>query len=648
MIPLRLSLCGLLVVTPSFPDPVPSQMQREPSSGTDRSSPHPKAPGFTLEQVVQTRTLGQFALSPGGGAVAYAVVGYYLQFPVVPRFGEDNNIRVVDLETGRITQVTSGDRPKTRPVFSPSGHHILFESDNDIWLTELMTGQTRRLTMTVFGARNSQPTWSPDGRRIAFISDRGGGTDLWIMGIEGDRSELMQLTRDDATESDPQWSPDGRLIAFSAKLPGEDYMATAIFTVASAGGLPRRLTAKDRVDNFAPRWSPDGTRLAFLSDRNGYVRVWTMLPDGRDLQEFDTGPHDSMSPYWTVRPVWSPDGRQIMVSVNVRGSFKLAVIDVGRRRAEWVEEQIGHYHEVGWRADGSLVYAYENAWSPPDLYTRPAVSGTPRRLTNSSHVMFRREHFSEAQDVSFRSVDGFEVPAFLLRPADLSSGSRVPAIVGMHPNSYGQSYRDNWNPFYHYLVSRGYAVLLVNHRGGAGYGRAFREQLIGNWGTGTFEDVKAGAAFLKSQPFVDPDRVGIMGLSMGGYHTLLALTKTPGLFRAGIDLMGITDLRSPFSPYRVGVSEAENPDLYRRISPITSADQLQEPLLIIHSDQDRNVVPQQTYHLVDELRRLGKAFELRLYYGEAHGLADPEHQLDSYERMVSFFDQHLRGWTPPR
>jgi dipeptidyl aminopeptidase/acylaminoacyl peptidase len=106
--------------------------------------------------------------------------------------------------------------------------------------------------------------------------------------------------------------------------------------------------------------------------------------------------------------------------------------------------------------------------------------------------------------------------------------------------------------------------------------------------------------------------------------------------------MGITDLRSPFSPYRVSVKQSDDPALYERISPITTANRLRVPLLVLHSDQDRNVVPQQTYHLVDELTRLGKRFELRMYYGEAHGLADPAHQLDSYERMVAFFDQHLK------
>lgn len=601
----------------------------------------PQRGDILMEQVVQTRTPGEFAISPDRRFVAYAVRGFYLQFPVVPRFGEDNNIRMIDLQSGQITQVTSGTRAKLSPVFSPSGRHLAFESDNDLWVVDLRSGETRPLTMTVFQASNSQATWAPDGKTVAFISDRSGRPELWTTGVEGDRHGAIQLTNDDVTKSDPRWSPDGQLIALTMKRPGEYYMATGIYVMPASGGPPVRLTAPDSSDNFAPRWSPDGQYLAFLSDRNGYVRVSVMTRDGRNLREFDTGRFDAMSPYWTVQPVWSPDGKRILISINAGGQFQLRTIDVATGSVNVVEGEPGHYHEIGFGADGSLVYAYENSWSPPDIYVR-APGARARRVSHSSHVTFRPENAAEIKTVSFKASDGFEVPGFLLTPRNMQKGERLPGIVFMHPNSYGQSYRDNWNPFLHYLVQHGYVVLMVNHRGGAGYGRAFRNALTNNWGTGTLEDVKAGAAYIKAQPMVASDRVGVFGLSMGGYHTLLALTKAPDVFQAGIDLMGITDLRSPFSPYRVTAKQEDDPALYDRISPITSADRLRVPLLILHSNEDRNVVPQQTFHLVDELNRLGKPFELRMYYGEAHGLADPAHQLDSYQRMLAFFDQHLK------
>jgi dipeptidyl aminopeptidase/acylaminoacyl peptidase len=216
--------------------------------------------------------------------------------------------------------------------------------------------------------------------------------------------------------------------------------------------------------------------------------------------------------------------------------------------------------------------------------------------------------------------------------------------VALHPNGYGQFY-DHWNPFFHFVAQSGYALLLVDQRGSSGYGREFRRAQIGNWGTGTFEDVRAAAAFIKTRREVDPDRVGVMGLSFGGYQTLLALTRTPDLFKAGVNLMGPSDRRGrPGDPYRelqIGASEKDDPALYERISPIASVAEIRSPLLIIHSDQDRNVPPEDSYRLMDELERHGKRFESVIYQGEAHGLADPAHQLDSYRRILTFFDRWL-------
>jgi len=602
------------------------------------------SPGFTLEQVVQTRTLGQFAISRDGTKVAFTIAGYYLGFPLIPRFGEENNIRVVSLDTGETTQVTSGPVPKTNPVFSPSGDRVAFESENDIWVADLTTGASRRLTTSFAGVTAHAAAWSPDGTRLVFVSNRGGATDLWLMSVEGERQGLTQLTKEDIAEDDPQWSPDGQTIAFSGRRRGEFYMATGIYLVPARGGPVTRLTEPGTVDNFAPRWSPDGKQLAILSDRSGYVHVWTLNVSDKSWRGFDTGSADSMSPYWTVQPVWSQDSRQLLVSSNRMGSFELNVLDTASGKVQTVGSGEGSYHEVGWSRDGAIVYSWESAWAPPDLYVRPIQATKARRLTHSSHAYFRKEFTAASKKVSIRAADGFEIYGYLLTPRNTQPDARVPGIVDLHPNSYGQFYFDNWNPFPHYLAAHGYVVLMLNQRAGSGYGRAFREpkKNVGNWGTGALDDLRAGAAFIKSQSFVDPERVGAMGLSMGGYLTLLALTKAPELFKAGVDLMGPTDLRPPFTPYTVGVDPKKNPELYHRISPITAVNDLRVPLLILHSDQDRNVIPQETYHLMDELDRQGKPYEVKFYRGEAHGLADPAHALDSYERIVWFFDRHLK------
>jgi dipeptidyl aminopeptidase/acylaminoacyl peptidase len=189
--------------------------------------------------------------------------------------------------------------------------------------------------------------------------------------------------------------------------------------------------------------------------------------------------------------------------------------------------------------------------------------------------------------------------------------------------------------------------LNVDQRGSSGYGRAYRDAAIGQWGTGTYDDVKAAARWLGARPDIDRSRIGVMGLSFGGYLALLGLVRDPGLFAAGINLMGVVDRRGRFAGrntlFHVGPTEAEDPELWARISPITQIARLRAPLLILHADQDRNVSVEQTHILVDELERLGKDHEVRIYQGEAHGLADPLNQLDSYQRILAFLDRHLRG-----
>jgi dipeptidyl aminopeptidase/acylaminoacyl peptidase len=598
-------------------------------------------PRLSLEEIVSTRTLGHFSLSPDGRSAAYVLAGFYFGFPVIPRLGEDNNVRVVRLDGGRGLQVTTGPRPKTHPVFSPDGTRIAFESEDDVWVVEIATGESWRVTTS--GARDRDAAWSPDGRRLVFASDRGGRTDLWIAAVDGERHGLARLTSDAATEEDPQWSPDGSVIAFGAQRPDDHYYASGIYRVAAAGGTPERVTPVDPSDNACARFSPDGSRLAYVSDRGGFARVWIAAADGSQAREIDSGPFDAASPHWRVEPRWSRDGRQILISVNRDGGYDLVRIDVRSGSARVLRAGGGLHHAVGFAYDGAPVFVHESASSPPDLFTF-GEAGEARPVTHSGHASFRPEHFAERRRVGFASTDGFELRARLLVPRGLRPGQRVAAIVNLHPNSYGQ-FVDGWSPFFDVLAASGYAVLNLDQRGSAGHGRAYRDAAIGAWGTLTLEDVKAAAAWLKAQPFVDGARVGVMGLSFGGYLTLLALVQEPALFAAGLDLMGVADRRGALAGrnfvFHVGKTEAEAPELYARLSPITQVKALRAPLLVLHSDQDRNVAPEQTYRLVDELRRQEKPFEVHIYPGEAHGLADPAHQLDSYRRILAFLDRTL-------
>jgi dipeptidyl aminopeptidase/acylaminoacyl peptidase len=628
-------------------------------SGSDYYRFRPK---FTLEQITQTRVIHEFAISPDGKKVAYSFGGYDIQ-----RFGEGNNIWVVSVETGEIRKLTSGLYPKTNPGFSPSGDRITFEADGDIWIVEVATGEVKR--MTVSPASDRGATWSPDGKQIAFVSnrsdrygERGGMTDIWIKSVEklqekGKRIGLVRLTNNRERERELQWSPDGKTIVFSVpisynpKNPGTAYRyASGIFSVPSTGGPVTRLTPPGTFDNYCPRWSPDSRKIAFLSYLSGYLHVWTMNPDGTQKRESDTGPFDTPWRAGSVNPSWSRNGLKILVSVNRGGRFDLDIIDVATAKSKIVcraaDSGSGQYHEIGWGPNEELVYAYENAWSPPDLYVKAIDAKKARQLTFSSHAAFRKEHFANVKPVLFKSFDGLMLDGFLLTPTNLKSSDRLPAVMYIHGGTYGQNC-DEWMPFYHYIVQSGYIMLLANQRGSAGRGRAFREALIGAYDTEFLEDLKAMATFLKSQPFVDPDAIGVMGKSHGGYRAMFLMTRAPGMVAAGISLMGHNDRRSPYlnagGRSNIIVSEEEDPEIYERLSPIVLVDKLQGPVFIIHTDRDRNVPPAISYNLVEELKRLKKEYEAVFYPDEAHGTADPAHRLDCYKRIMSFLDRHLKN-----
>ena len=623
-------------------------------------------PLFTLEQAVQTRVIRQFDLSPDGRHIAYGLGGYDHI-----RFGEDNNIRVVSVETGEIRKVTSGEYPKTNPVFSPSGDRVLYQSDLNLWFVELATG---RITQVTASERSeSGAVWSPDGNHVAFVSarrpevygERGGRSEIWITDVRelqnrGTRVGLRQVTDSQFAPSELAWSPDGTTILFSAVWPydvqnPDDTHVTArgIFSVPATGGAVTLLTPDDNfTDNFSPRWSPDGRRIAFISDRSGYAHLWVMDADGGNPMHFDVGAHD-VPRQGSVNPAWSRDGQRILFSVDREGRFDLDVADLRNGTTSTVAAATdvggGVHRELGWGPGGEIVYLYANGWTPPDFHVRPlaASPAQARQLTFSSHAGFREENFGVVERVEYPSFDGVVLKGLVIRPRDMRPIDRLPAVLWLHGGMYNSAI-DDWQPYFHYLAQAGYVVGMLDVRGSSGRGREFREILAheGGYGEHYLEDLKASVRFLQDLPTVDPASIGVFGKSHGGYRAMWLMVMEPGLIRAGINLMGPTDRRAPFNNrggrFHIGVGEDEDPEYYDWLSPVTRVDRLQAPVMKIHTDRDVNVPAAMTELFVDEMKRFGKEFVNVYYRDEAHGLADPANILDHWERMLNFFDRHLR------
>jgi dipeptidyl aminopeptidase/acylaminoacyl peptidase len=284
----------------------------------------------------------------------------------------------------------------------------------------------------------------------------------------------------------------------------------------------------------------------------------------------------------------------------------------------------------------------------------------PRRLTTSLPAAVDQGALVAPQFVRYPSPDGQSVPAWLFVPAGLDRAQRHPAIVWVHGDGITQNF-DGWHTrrdyavyysFHQYLAQRGYVVLAVDYRGSIGYGREWRQGHYRDLGGKDYEDVAAAVPYLGSLGYVDTARVGIWGLSYGGFMALQALTVTPELFRSAIDVAGVQDWRywyaDPGGPWirgRMGTPE-ENGALYDRLSPVNQVARITRPLLVLHGTADVNVPFLESVRLLDAAVKAGKDVEFMMYPGEFHYFQRAHVLRDAWARVERFFDRHLRTPAP--
>lgn len=221
-------------------------------------------------------------------------------------------------------------------------------------------------------------------------------------------------------------------------------------------------------------------------------------------------------------------------------------------------------------------------------------------------------------------------------------------IVSIHGGPTAQT-RVTWNGRFAYLLDRGWALLVPDHRGSTGWGRPFQQAMLGRWGDIDIEDTAAGVRHAIASGWCDPARIVPMGGSAGGFTVLGLLGRHPDLFTAGVDLYGVTDLldldatthryERHYQRSLVGERPAAEP-LYMDRSPVSFASSIVAPLLVLHGDADRDVVPAQSQVLVDALRSLGRTVEFHLYEGEGHGWSKPDVVMDELARIEAFLERH--------
>ncbi|MCZ6681330.1 MAG: S9 family peptidase [Candidatus Poribacteria bacterium] len=603
-----------------------------------------------------------------------------------------SNIYLVSTEGGEPRRLTNGDSDSV-PRWSPDGQWIAFKSSREdkpqIWLIPVDGGEAKQLTQLKRGLSspmwgNAAHAWSPDGKWIAFLSEgdeeipertaaddmtvidrvfykrSGGGfrepgaTHIWTTSVTGDTVE--QITDSDWDDHSITWSPDGKRIAFiSNRTDDPDNNANNdLFVVDVTTHAVRQLTNTPGPE-FQPAWSPDGGRIAYIADPrgndskdspNGDTHVWTIHPDGSGPTEVSAELDQRCR-----APAWSADGHWIYFLATEHGATRVFRVKVEGGAVEPVTEP-EQWVESFSLSDTQITYAASDFTMPGEIFvTSLQPESAPQQVTHMNRNWLTEIKLGDVEHFTCRSHDDLWIEGWLIKPPFLSSEERAkyPAVLWIHggPHStFGYRFRI----YYHILAAQGYGVMLINPRGSTGYGQAFVDGCLNDWGGEDYQDLMAGVDDAVSRfKWIDPDRLGVMGGSYGGYMTNWIITQTDR-FKAAVSDASVSNLHSFYgtSMFQLLVESQfggypwERAEILWERSPMKHIANAKTPTLFTHGEGDNDVHITQSEEIYMALKKRSVPTRFVRYPREGHGFSEPLHRKDWIERVIDWFDTYLK------
>jgi len=605
---------------------------------------------LTVEKAIDIREPSELRFSPGGKRVALT-----LREPPVGR-GSLRHIWVYDAVTHETRQWTTSEKSEFSPQWSPDGKFLAFLSDREdngqIWLMPASGGEAVRLTTGKNAV--SQFKWSRDGKTIAFLAPeprsaeeekkQRDGDDERVIGernppriwtIDIGSKKVTRVTQGVYAVREFEWLPDGKhFLAVATDKPDSDLRNTEAIYSVAIEDGKFMELARPKAPFRELRVSPDGASVAFV-----------MSPEeGPSAQDLFIAPADLHS----MKNVTAAKDRPVGNFEWLNNSEVAALLTIGfhsdvetlggasRKLADTGPLDVSQFAVS---PQGAVVYVAESASEPPELWADgKKVSHFNDALTNVT--------MQPAEFYVYKSFDGTPIEAALFRGAGTRAGEPAPTIAMIHGGPAGL-WRNHFDALTQLLVARGYTVFQPNIRGSVGYGQKFLASNKGDWGGADYKDVMAGVDDLVWRNIADPNRLGIAGWSYGGYMAEWAITQTDR-FKVAVCGAGMADLATEFGTEARSQGDEwyfgtpyENLAGFQHSSPIVYIKNAKTPTLILQGEADTTDPISQSQMLYHGLRRYNVPVVFVVYPREPHGLREQKHIIDRYRRSVEFVEKYL-------